>query len=196
MKILVLSPYPERVTFALRQEGDDPTVFNGPPDQWPNEEFDFVVTYGYRYIIKEPLLTRYRMRIANIHISYLPWNRGTNPNFWSWYDDTPKGVSLHFVDSGVDTGPIIARMEATDFSPNSTHKSSYDYLHFLAGLLFLRTWPVLRTGSWNEIIDNNWKDSGSFHTHREFADVLGGAKIDPEMPVSEIARMGCGARKQ
>jgi methionyl-tRNA formyltransferase len=194
MKVLVLSSYPERIKYALRQEGDDAIVFTGPPDQWPNEDFDFIVSYGYRHIVRGPLLSRLGSRMANLHISYLPWNRGSNPNFWSWYCDTPKGVTLHFVDEGIDTGPIIARMEANDFSPNSTHDSSYNHLHFLAGLLFLQTWPRLRRGECIPL-ENDWKNSGSVQTQRDLADVLGGARIDPQMLVSEIKRMGCEARK-
>ena len=194
MKVLILSPYPERIKFALRQEGDDPVEFNGTTSEWPAQEFDFVVSYGYRHIIREPLLSRYTGRLANLHISYLPWNRGPSPNFWSWYDDTPKGVTIHMIDSGVDTGPIVARMEAKDFGPNSTYKSSYDYLHFLAGLLFLQTWPALRSGTWTEFVDNDWRYSGSLRTWRDLKAVLGSTEIDPQMSVSEIERMGRMAR--
>jgi methionyl-tRNA formyltransferase len=196
MKVLVLSPYPERILLTLDRAGDDAIVFDGPPSDWPTETADFVISYGYRYIIREPLLSRFRMRMVNIHISYLPWNRGSNPNFWCWYEDSPKGVSIHFVDEGVDTGPIIARMEATHFSHNSTHKSSYDYLHFLAGLLFMNTWPDLRNGSKSgNLIENNWRQTGSVHTGKDFEAVLGSERPDPLMRVSEIAQMGREARR-
>jgi Formyl transferase len=195
MKVLVLSPYPERVLLALDRAGDDAIVFDGPPSQWPTETADFVISYGYRHIIREPLLSRFRMRMANIHISYLPWNRGSNPNFWCWYDDTPKGVTIHFVDEGIDTGPIIARMEATHFSDNSTHKSSYDYLHFLAGLLFMNTWPSLRDGKCGDLVESDWRQTGSVHTQKDFEAALGGKLLDPLMRVSEIARMGREARR-
>jgi methionyl-tRNA formyltransferase len=45
--------------------------------------------------------------IFNLHISYLPYNRGAHPNFWSFYDNTPSGVTIHLIDEGIDTGPII-----------------------------------------------------------------------------------------
>ena len=43
----------------------------------------------------------------NLHISYLPFNRGAHPNFWSFVDNSPKGVTIHEIDEGLDTGPII-----------------------------------------------------------------------------------------
>lgn len=45
----------------------------------------------------------------NLHPSYLPYNRGKHPNFWCLLEGTPCGVSLHYVDEGVDTGPIVAQ---------------------------------------------------------------------------------------
>lgn len=47
------------------------------------------------------------MPIINLHISYLPGNRGAHPNFWSFYDETPSRVSIHLIDTGIDTGPIL-----------------------------------------------------------------------------------------
>lgn len=43
----------------------------------------------------------------NLHPSYLPYNRGKNYNFWTIVEDSPFGVSMHFVDSGIDSGDII-----------------------------------------------------------------------------------------
>ena len=38
-----------------------------------------------------------------MHISYLPFNRGAHPNYWSFKDNSPKGVTIHFIDNGIDT---------------------------------------------------------------------------------------------
>ena len=40
-------------------------------------------------------------------MSYLPFNRGAHPNFWSFVDNTPSGVSIVEIDKGIDTGPVI-----------------------------------------------------------------------------------------
>lgn len=71
------------------------------------EGFDFVVSYGYRHILKKSIIESSKAPIINLHISYLPWNRGAHPNFWSFFDCTPSGVSIHLIDEGVDTGPIL-----------------------------------------------------------------------------------------
>ena len=70
-------------------------------------EFDFLISFGYRYIISEAVLNKFKPNAINLHISYLPWNRGADPNLWSFIEDTPKGVTIHEIDEGIDTGDII-----------------------------------------------------------------------------------------
>lgn len=49
--------------------------------------------------------------VLNLHISYLPWNRGANPNFWSFVENTKKGVTIHEIDEKLDKGKILLRKE-------------------------------------------------------------------------------------
>lgn len=69
--------------------------------------YDLVISYGYRHILKKEVIESSEAPIVNLHISYLPWNRGAHPNFWSFYECSPSGVSIHLIDEGVDTGAII-----------------------------------------------------------------------------------------
>jgi methionyl-tRNA formyltransferase len=141
MKVVLLSPYPEALVPALLRCGDDPIPFNGPPTDWPDA--DFLVSYGYRHIVREAQLNRHPGQIINLHISYLPWNRGADPNFWSFYDDTPKGVSIHQVDRGIDSGPLLAR-RALDFALDETLATSYAALRHQVEQLFASSWPRIR----------------------------------------------------
>jgi methionyl-tRNA formyltransferase len=45
--------------------------------------------------------------VVNFHPSLLPYNRGRNYNFWTIVENTPFGVTLHFVDEGIDSGDIL-----------------------------------------------------------------------------------------
>lgn len=69
--------------------------------------YDLVVSFGYRHIIPKAVIDSSLAPLLNLHISYLPWNRGAHPNFWSFFDCTPSGVSIHLIDAGIDTGPIL-----------------------------------------------------------------------------------------
>ena len=70
------------------------------------QESDLAVSFGYRYLLSESIIEKYSP-IINLHISYLPYNRGSLANFWSFYDQTPSGVSIHLIDKGIDTGDIL-----------------------------------------------------------------------------------------
>jgi hypothetical protein len=69
--------------------------------------YDLIISFGYRHIISKEIIKSVNCPIINLHISYLPYNRGAHPNFWSFYDKTPSGVTIHLVNEGIDTGPII-----------------------------------------------------------------------------------------
>lgn len=79
----------------------------------PNAEYDLVVSFGYRHLIDKSMIERIGCPIVNLHISYLPFNRGAHPNFWSFFDGTPSGVTIHLIDEGVDTGPILFQKYVT-----------------------------------------------------------------------------------
>ncbi|MBI3987837.1 MAG: phosphoribosylglycinamide formyltransferase [Lentisphaerae bacterium] len=69
---------------------------------------DVVVLAGFMRMLKQGLLTTFAGRIVNIHPSLLP----AFPGMESWkqaldYGAKVTGCTVHFVDAGMDTGPII-----------------------------------------------------------------------------------------
>jgi methionyl-tRNA formyltransferase len=86
---------------------------------------DKIISYGYRYIVPSVVVKEFKP--VNVHISLLPWNRGADPNFWSAYDGTPSGITIHEMDEGIDTGPILIQ-KRVNFSGDVTLRESYDYL--------------------------------------------------------------------
>ena len=92
---------------------------------------DIIISFGYSKIINEKILSKLRKPIINLHMSYLPYNRGAHPNFWSFIDSTPKGVTIHEISEGVDEGDIIFQKQYyLDPSQEkfSTFKKTYLFL--------------------------------------------------------------------
>lgn len=85
---------------------------------------DLGVLAWWPTLLRDPLLSLPRLGWLNMHPSLLPFNRGKHPNFWAIVDQTPAGASLHFVDRGVDTGPILAQ-ERLEFDWTATGKDVY-----------------------------------------------------------------------
>tara|TARA_B100001287_G_C22655258_1_gene517338 strand:- start:397 stop:978 length:582 start_codon:yes stop_codon:yes gene_type:complete len=88
------------------------------------ENFDLVVSYGYRYIIPKKVLSS-STPIINLHMSFLPFNRGAHPNFWSHFDNTPSGVTIHLIDEGIDTGDCLFQKKVFINKEKMTFLSSY-----------------------------------------------------------------------
>lgn len=97
---------------------------------------DLVVLAGYMRIIGPTLLTAYANRILNIHPSLLPCFPGKSSIRDAFEANEKKtGVTVHFIDEGVDTGPIIAQEEVA-ILPADTVDSLEAKIHQVEHRLF------------------------------------------------------------
>lgn len=73
---------------------------------------DLVVLAGYMQLLSGPFVARFHDRIVNVHPALLPAFPGLDAIGQALAAGVEvTGVSVHFVDEGVDTGPVIVRRE-------------------------------------------------------------------------------------
>ncbi|WP_251574203.1 phosphoribosylglycinamide formyltransferase [Limosilactobacillus agrestimuris] len=74
------------------------------------EQIDFIILAGYLRVVGPTILERYERRIVNLHPAWLPEYPGLH-SIERAFNDRKKqtGVTVHYIDSGLDTGPIIAQ---------------------------------------------------------------------------------------
>lgn len=125
---------------------------------------DFIVSYNYRYFIDEKIIQYMKGNIINLHISYLPWNRGASPNIWSFIDNTPKGVTIHQVDSGFDTGKILYHKQCFFDVEKESFASAYQKLNHTIIELFKEKWEEIRS---HQYILLDQVQGGSCHTKKD-----------------------------
>ena len=106
---------------------------------------DLILSVLFGYVLPPEILDIPSEGSVNLHPSFLPYNRGSYPNVWSIVDGTPAGVTLHYMDKGLDTGAIIAQRRV-GVSPVDTGESLYIKLEEAALELFCANWPRLREG--------------------------------------------------
>ena len=94
-------------------------------------------------MIDEALINLPLHGFVNTHPSLLPHNRGKHSNFWALVEQAPFGVSLHFVDAGIDSGPIIAQ-QAISYSWEDTGETLYFKAQEAMIGLFAKVYPELR----------------------------------------------------
>ena len=85
------------------------------------KDLDLIISFGYRDIINNEIISLFKKPIINLHLSYLPFNKGAHPNFWSYIDNTPSGISIHEIDGGIDAGKIIYQKKI-DFDLSNNKK--------------------------------------------------------------------------
>lgn len=107
----------------------------------------FVISFNYRHLIPQEVLSLLPGRVINLHASLLPYNRGSSPNFFSFLEDTPKGVTIHLVDKGLDTGDILCQKEVCFDEEKETFVSSYDRLLLEIKALFRENWEKMKAGA-------------------------------------------------
>jgi phosphoribosylglycinamide formyltransferase 1 len=88
-----------------------------------NKNVDLVVLAGYMRLIGPTLLSEYQGRIVNIHPSLLPDFPGKDAIGQALEAKVKwSGVTIHYVDEGMDTGPVIVR-EQVKIDDNETRES-------------------------------------------------------------------------
>ncbi|CAN5530916.1 formyltransferase family protein [soil metagenome] len=139
-----------------------------------SEKISCIILAWWPFIIKEPWLSIPETGIINFHPSLLPYNRGKNYNFWTLVEDTPFGVSLHFIDDSIDGGDIIAQQSISK-SWEDSGETLYKRAQSAMVELFIESYPKIRSGEFVRIKQDLSK--GSFHY---FKDMESAAKIDLE----------------
>lgn len=154
------------ITPVIRKTGCEVIESLDPVDRVLLEKnhINFIVSFGCRHIIKKSVLEYLPDRVINLHISYLPWNRGADPNLWSFLEDTPKGVSIHYIDEGIDTGDIITQKRVSLDEDSETLATSYNKLEMCIIDLFKETWPNIIANKVNRLKQTG---KGSFHKTRD-----------------------------
>lgn len=171
----------------LQNHGEAAVIYSGriSPEMLDALKPRWIVSCNYAYIVPREIIDRMRGRMVNLHASLLPWNRGASPNFWSFVEDTPKGVSIHFMDEGLDTGELIAQEEVFFDETQETFRSTYQVLHERMLRLFYQVWPFLAEG---RVRGRRQEGTGSFHTRKDLQVLLSEQGLDWDMNIAAFKR--------
>ena len=116
------------------------------------------------YILKPRFIDLFPAGCINLHPALLPFNRGGYPNVWSIIEGTPSGATLHYIDSGIDTGDIIAQQEVSS-EPIDTGKTLYWKLMKASKNLFMKTWPQIKSGKVR--VSEKKREQGTYHIDKD-----------------------------
>ncbi len=148
-------------------------------------KFTFGVSYEYDHIIPKDVIECFQGRLVNLHRSFLPWNRGSNPNLWSFAEKTPCGVTIHAVDPGINTGDILLQKQVTfdSISSESTLCSTDRILAEEIEGLFCKN---LKTIIQDRFVRRKQTGSGSYHSRQQTEDYMSKLPKGIDTPINEI----------
>jgi phosphoribosylglycinamide formyltransferase-1 len=138
-----------RVETAVFERGDhaDRGVRDKAIGDWLAErEADLIVLAGYMELLSPELVGRFRNRIVNVHPALLPSFPGLNAVEQALeHGVRVTGVTVHFVDEGVDSGPIILQ-QAVPVPESRDQDELEDAIHAVEHELLPRAVRMLATG--------------------------------------------------
>ena len=123
-------------------------------------QIDWILLAGYMRLLSPGFLQALKDRheghaqLINIHPSLLPAYPGTESIQRAYQDQVPaSGVSIHYVDEGVDTGPLIAQEKVT-LAAGETLESFATRIHALEHQMYEK---ILEQISRQELITRTYK---------------------------------------
>jgi methionyl-tRNA formyltransferase len=135
---------------------------------------DIGISAFFGCILKPEVLQIFPHGCINLHPALLPYNRGWHTNVWPIIEGTPAGVTIHYIDPGVDTGDITAQRRIT-VEPTETGGSLHEKTIRAEVDLFKETWPLIREGKNSRTAQDHSKAIG--HKKAELAEI---SRIDLE----------------
>ena len=110
------------------------------------KKVEWIVLAGFMRILSPEFVTAHRGRIVNIHPSLLPSFPGRDGIGDAWrYGVKITGVTVHLVDEGIDSGPILAQ-KAVPVRPADTPESLETRIHRAEHGLYWKTLAALFSG--------------------------------------------------
>lgn len=105
--------YPVECVVVERQKFSSKEAFEAEIRQHlKRKKIDYVILAGFMRILSPSFVVAYHGRILNLHPSLLPKFPGAHAIREAWEaKEKVTGVTVHFVDEGVDTGPVILQRE-------------------------------------------------------------------------------------
>ncbi len=127
-------------TFTLKEYGSHEVRDMAILKELKDNGIDLVVLAGYLSIVTPVIVNEYERRIINIHPSLIPMHCGVGYYGIKVHEsviasgDKVSGATVHFVDSGADTGEIIEQVKVevlSDDTPESLQKRVLEKEHIL-----------------------------------------------------------------
>lgn len=128
---LSTTAFDESIVYQVEKHNSDETI-----SLIAKLEPDIIVVNGTS-ILRPKLLDSTKIPFINTHLGITPMYRGVHGMYWALVNDDKEhaGVTVHFIDKGVDTGKIILQAKAV--AAKNDNFATYPYLQIAEGVKIL-----------------------------------------------------------
>ena len=132
---------------------------------------DLLISIAGNQIFRKELLSLAPKGCLNLHTSLLPKYRGLMPTFWVLKNDEPEtGVSVFFVDEGIDSGPIVVQ-KRVPIGNGETQRELIKKTKIIGMDAVIEAISLINEGNYTLIANRNEEKSYySFPTRKDIAE--------------------------
>lgn len=135
-------------------------------------ECDLFVSMSFNQIFKKEIINLPRLKTINCHAGKLPFYRGRNILNWALINDEKEfGITVHFVDEGIDTGDIILQ-KCYPITDNDTYKSLLETAHVECANVLYDAIKKFQNGQVKAIKQNEIREVGFYCSQRKVGDEM------------------------
>ncbi|MES2308253.1 MAG: methionyl-tRNA formyltransferase [Verrucomicrobiota bacterium] len=137
-----------------------------------NLQSDIFVSMSFNQIFKEKIIEIPRYRTINCHAGALPFYRGRNILNWALINDEKDfGITVHYVDVGIDTGDILIQKKYP-ITDKDNYKSLLEFAHQECAELLLEAIKLVQSNQVKPIKQNEIHPIGFYCTQRKEGDEI------------------------
>jgi methionyl-tRNA formyltransferase len=115
---------------------------------------DLIVVWSYSMVLPQAVLDVPRLGVVNVHGGLLPEYRGGHVMQWAIINGEPEtGATLHYMDAGIDTGPVIADARFPIQADDDAVQVRANLMSAGARLL-RRWWPQMAAGAAPRVVQD------------------------------------------
>jgi methionyl-tRNA formyltransferase len=133
---------------------------------------DLFVSMSFNQIFKTPILNVPKLGVINCHAGKLPFYRGRNILNWAIINDEKEfGITVHYVDEGIDTGDII-KQQCYPITENDDYNSLLEIAYVECASILYEAIKEIQEGNSKRIVQNTIHPVGFYCGRRGIGDEI------------------------
>lgn len=133
-------------------------------------DLDLIISMSFNQIFKNEIISMPKLGSINCHAGKLPFYRGRSILNWALINDEKEfGITVHYIDEGIDTGDIILQrvFEINDFD---SYSSLLKKANSECGALVYESIDLILKGNVHRVSQKSIHPHGSYFTRRTLGD--------------------------